>query len=64
MHPKIIEAVKDKYRGGNQAAINRAKRAGTFELILVSLGNHDLLSQILNELQSQRNERAAVNAGE
>ena len=60
MHPKVIEAVKERYRGGNPAAINRAKKAGTFELIIVNLGNHDLLSQILNELQNQRNERAVV----
>jgi len=51
MHPKIIEAINDKYRGEDSVAIARAKRAGTYELILVSLGQYDLLKQILEQIK-------------
>jgi hypothetical protein len=59
MHPKLIEAVEERYRGGDQTAVMRAKIAGTFELILVSLGQHHLLQEILETLQSLSDRRGS-----
>ena len=51
MHPKIIEAINERFRGEDSGAITRARRAGFYELILVSLGQYDLLKQILGQLR-------------
>lgn len=59
MHPNIIKAIDERYKGANPKAITRAQKAGTFELILVSLGNYDLLQKILEELKTQRDHGAS-----
>jgi len=53
MHPKIIEAIKERYRGDDSSAIIRAKKAGTFELILISLAQLDALQKLADQLNSK-----------
>ena len=52
MYPEIIAAIKDKY-SEDTPAMTRAKRAGNFELILISLGVYDLTKRILTHLEAQ-----------
>jgi len=51
-HQKIIEAIDERYRGGNPKRIATAKRAGTYELILLALELVSLSRQILDLLKT------------
>ena len=50
MQHEIIEAVRERYES-NPKAIKRSQAAGTFELILVSLAQYDLLREIAESMK-------------
>ncbi len=52
MHQKIIEAVRERY-SDDLESIRRAKKSGFFELILVAIGQYDLLKRILKHLEDK-----------
>jgi hypothetical protein len=60
MHPKIIEAIKDRYRGDDSSAIIRAKKAGTFELILISIAQLEILQKLANRLKDEIPTKAGI----
>jgi len=53
MQPKIITAVSERYQNDSKA-IKRAQAAGTFELIMVSLGMYDLMRQLVESMGQQQ----------
>lgn len=53
MCQKIVEAIRENYQGADSKAVIRARKAGTFELILIGLEQQEILRKILITLNQQ-----------